>query len=89
MSYKCPKCGNFFVDEDGRAKTFSCYENKCNFSVKFSDYNEIASVLKNNIPRKFINGDGKDFGLPSRVNSLQEERVNNLLKFLYEDLKLR
>ena len=88
--YKCPKCNKFGMDEDGRAKTFMCYYDSCNTVIKFTDYNPIAAVLTGKLPKE------NDVSLPSRAYPLpvkngrgSDERVSNLLKFIYEDNKLK
>ncbi len=44
--YKCPKCGRFGMEWDGRAKVLMCYYNTCNHVIRFDNQKSIPEPEK-------------------------------------------
>ncbi len=38
MTYKCPKCGRYGMEWDGRAKAIMCYFSNCNHVIPLKGY---------------------------------------------------
>lgn len=43
MTYKCPKCGRYGMEWDGRAKILLCYYTRCNHVIRIKDQKSFPS----------------------------------------------
>jgi len=43
MLYKCPKCGRFGMEWDGRAKVLICYYNTCKHVIRIRNQKAIPT----------------------------------------------
>lgn len=43
MTYRCPQCGRYGMEWDGRAKVLTCYYNTCRHVVRMGPQESIPS----------------------------------------------
>ncbi len=43
MAYKCPKCNNYGIEWDARAKILLCYYDKCNHVIRIPGQKEVPT----------------------------------------------
>lgn len=76
MSLKCPKCGEFGIDVDGRSKSFKCLYPDCAISLGINDYMQIASAILQRPFNKKDNPFVYDYPLPDTI-------ANKVLELIY------